>query len=136
MLSLLEACITGPWCHTNSPHQHGHRYTPRVLGCSSVSNYSRTYEHVNLDREVHPHHYSTLLLFCFCHAGDVRPFIRNIFKTHELVDKARNGDRGVGSPLHYPALTPAVNNQGAAVAAATEAGSARENEPAQAAAEE
>ncbi|CAM9402807.1 unnamed protein product, partial [Laminaria digitata] len=34
--------------------------------------------------------------------GDVRPFIRNIFKTHELVDKARNGERDIGSPLHYP----------------------------------
>ncbi|CAM9211963.1 unnamed protein product, partial [Hapterophycus canaliculatus] len=56
--------------------------------------------------------------------GDVRPFIRNIFKTHELVDKARNGDRGVGSPLHYPALAPAINNQEAEVAAAAEAGSA------------
>eukprot|EP00903_Cladosiphon_okamuranus_P015698 g14492.t1 len=37
--------------------------------------------------------------------GDVRPFIRSIFKTHELVDKARNGDRDVGSALHYPDLT-------------------------------
>lgn len=39
-----------------------------------------------------------------CHnAGDVRPFIRSIFKTHELVDKARNGclngsSRDAGSP--------------------------------------
>lgn len=46
-----------------------------------------------------------LLLFV-CFAGDVRPFIRNIFKTHELVDKARNGDRDVGSP----ALTPAASS--------------------------
>ena len=39
--------------------------------------------------------------------GDVRPFIRNIFKTHELVDKARNGERDIGSPLHYPvAVSP------------------------------
>lgn len=46
---------------------------------------------------------------CFVCAGDVRPFIRNIFKTHELVDKARNGDRDAledSKSLHYPALTP------------------------------
>lgn len=47
----------------------------------------------------------------FFSSGDVRPFIRSIFKTHELVDKARNGDRDVGSPLHYPALTTAGSSQ-------------------------
>ncbi|CAM9117161.1 unnamed protein product [Ectocarpus sp. 12 AP-2014] len=40
--------------------------------------------------------------------GDVRPFIRNIFKTHELVDKARNGDRDVGSPSLAPAASSNV----------------------------
>lgn len=43
----------------------------------------------------------------------MRPYIRNIFKTHELVDKARNGARDVGSPSRYPvangtAATPAA----------------------------
>eukprot|EP00752_Nemacystus_decipiens_P010799 g9606.t1 len=43
--------------------------------------------------------------------GDVRPFIRSIFKTHELVDKARNGDRDVGSSMHYPALATAASSE-------------------------
>lgn len=47
------------------------------------------------------------IAFFLVFSGDVRPFIRNIFKTHELVDKARNGDRDVVPPLHYPALTTA-----------------------------
>ncbi|CAM9218677.1 unnamed protein product, partial [Ascophyllum nodosum] len=34
--------------------------------------------------------------------GDVRPFIRNIFKTHELVDKARNGTRDIASSSQLP----------------------------------
>lgn len=41
----------------------------------------------------------------FSFAGDVRPFIRNIFKTHELVDKARDGARDVSSPSSYLAVT-------------------------------
>lgn len=58
--------------------------------------------------------YIFVIFLLFIFAGDVRPFIRNIFKTHELVDKARNGDRDVlesKSPLHYPALTPAGSSQ-------------------------
>lgn len=46
-------------------------------------------------------------MFCLCccqlcFSGDVRPFIRNIFKTHELVDKARNGMREFASPMNLP----------------------------------
>lgn len=52
-----------------------------------------------------------LLTYFVFYSGDVRPFIRSIFKTHELVDKARNGDRDVGSPLHYPALTTVDSSQ-------------------------
>lgn len=73
----------------------------------------------------HDQVYSLRQCFCWCtfihrlfalsflrfSSGDVRPFIRSIFKTHELVDKARNGDRDVGSPLHYPALTTAGSSQ-------------------------
>ena len=40
--------------------------------------------------------------------GDVRPFIRNIFKTHELVDKARNGTRDIASSSQLPLSAPST----------------------------
>lgn len=69
-------------------------------------------------------------LVCVYVTGDVRPFIRNIFKTHELVNKARNGERDIGSPLHYPVtVSPEEAEKARGAGAATAAGGAVSSAP-------